>query len=300
VFFSASKHVLDNEHARKSASSDLSNYQSCSVDTWINAVIAGSSRCFSPRRRALAFSGLLLAINNRSTISTVSHTFHPRLSGLFVQAINQHIETQGRDGEANHYISIPLYHAFPLLHVRDQQSLPYDKLLLLLLDQMLCSPDCLDNASFLLGIEVNLSGIASSRIDWSSTSPSFQKLQHTTGGPLVLSLGPFSRLIAYAVEHSCDPVLVGIALSRLEQFAIRLNNLWRQTTLSSISGTMESARLTDPTKDITMALLWKLFRNVFFAVTLVLEGVLGRLFQDRRQINLKGIFKFLTNTSLFC
>lgn len=100
--------------------------------------------------------------------------------------------------------------------------------------------------------------------------------------PLVLSLGPLSRLIAHAVENLKDSSLIQTMIVDLGGFCKALFNQWRQNHFSDIDLQDEATKLAQETQTLTLPQLWKLLRSCLFALTIVFRGSIGRLLNDRR------------------
>jgi hypothetical protein len=113
------------------------------------------------------------------------------------------------------------------------------------------------------------------------TSPSFRHTQTLLGKPLMLALGPLSRLISHAVEQVHDPAVFRAMVDRLSAFSKSLETQWRQTRLSDVDVHDEAKAFTDETLSITTPVLWRLLRSCLFSLVIVFRGFTARLIGDR-------------------
>jgi len=113
-------------------------------------------------------------------------------------------------------------------------------------------------------------------------SSSFLRTSQIASQPLVASMGPLSRIIAYAVDHSQDTRMIQAVTDSLNILAETVLKQWRETKLSEVDVTEESIYLDEQTLTKTLPVLWKLLRSCLFATVIVLTAITGRILNDRR------------------
>lgn len=101
-------------------------------------------------------------------------------------------------------------------------------------------------------------------------------------------MGPFSRIIAYAVEHTRDTRTIEAVTDSLATLAETVLKQWRETKLSEVDTTEESMYLDEQTLSTTLPVLWKLLRSCLFATVIVLTAITGRILNDRRLASDRG------------
>ena len=142
------------------------------------------------------------------------------------------------------------------------------------------SPEGMEGGYFLGAIDVDLVQVSSGLLEWSMQSASYERLREIALNPLMSALGPLSRLIAHAVENTRDPSLVSQTTDVLANFARTMTVQWRLNKLSTIDAAEEKERVHAESRRSTIPQLWKVLRNCFYSVVIVLRSVLGRLIND--------------------
>lgn len=100
--------------------------------------------------------------------------------------------------------------------------------------------------------------------------------------PLTAAMGPFSRLIAYAVERIRKPLIIQSIMEDLVGFSKTIVQQWRHIKLSEVDAAEEKLFLDEATLRTTFPVLWNLLRSCLFATVIILSAVMSRILSDRR------------------
>ena len=227
-------------------------------------------------------TGLLAGLEGRAQ-QEGSDAMRRTLEGATVKAANISL----REGEAkNEYISdsiaVLLSQAFGLLSDGCQLDLDHDLLLPIVYYAPLFARGGLHYGYFLSTIDADILQSPGMRFDWSSHSSTYARYQRMVTGPLVASLGPLSRLMAFSIEHVQDWELLFTMVKDLATFSRSLSVQWRQNKLSEIDLAEESTYLSEETMRHTIPLLWRVLRSTMFAIIVALQALLRRVLDDSR------------------
>lgn len=254
--------------------------QGLSKEAWVKAVVKGADEK-SPRwRHLLLIGGTLLGFEgqNRQGLPTYLRT---KLESALVKAANLALHEVGFENKLGaHSTSLILNHTFELLSDHERSHIDYDLLLPLLMESTFSSAEGLVSGYFLGTIDRDVVQIAARKFSWSAKSNTYAHVRHISSSPLILSLGPLSRLIAHAVENVRDPQIVSAVVHSLADFARTLTIQWRQNKLSEIDISEEAMFLDEESLKVTLPTLWRLLRVSMFAVVIILRAVLGRVLGD--------------------
>ncbi len=253
-----------------------------SKEKWVTAVIKGADER-SPRwRHVLVFSGLLLGFSAKNG-HELPNDLLSTLEKAIIKATNSALqEHELEDGLAAKSTAITLSHVFDLLHDAQKASLNHDALLPHLYHPSFYDMDGLHSGYFLSIIDADVLEKLPGKFDWSDRSSTYVRAQRIAFSPLVASLGPLSRLIAFSAENARDPDVLTIMVEDLADFSRSLFVQWRQNKLSEIDITEERTFLSEETLKITLPLLWRILRSSMFATIVILRSILGRVLSDVR------------------
>lgn len=253
-----------------------------SKEKWITAVVKGADER-SPRwRHVLVLSGLLLGFSERNGHELPNNLLWA-LEKAVIKATNLALqEHELGDRLAAKSTAITLSHVFDLLHDAHKAGLSHDALLPHLYYPSFYDIDGLHSGYFLSMIDADIVEILPGKFDWSDRSSTYIDAQRIAFSPLVASLGPLSRLIAFSAENARDSNLLTIMVEDLANFARSLVVQWRQNKLSEIDNSEEWTFLSEVTLKKTLPLLWRVLRSSMFATIVILRSILGRVLGDMR------------------
>lgn len=93
-------------------------------------------------------------------------------------------------------------------------------------------------------------------------------------------MGPLSRLIAHAIEHTRDPWLIQVIMEDIISFTRAVVTQWRQNKFSEVDASEESLYLEKEATEKTLPSLWKALKATLFSTTIILRSIVGRLLGD--------------------
>lgn len=135
---------------------------------------------------------------------------------------------------------------------------------------------------FLANLDQDVIQVSKAQFGWSDRSPSYMHFSAMSSGPLVASMGPLSRIIAYAVQYCRDTSVIQNCVTDLASFASTLLQQWRQIKLSEIDVSEEQLYLDEPTMAKSLPQLWKVLRSCLFAAVIILTAVMSRVLRDSK------------------
>ncbi|KAK8253441.1 hypothetical protein IWZ00DRAFT_189789 [Phyllosticta capitalensis] len=247
-------------------------------EEWARAVAKGADER-SPRwKHILILAGLLLGSNQEDC--AFSRSMESSLQRAFVEATNLALAEAREDEFGGQCISMVLNHVFPVLSEAERAQLDYDHLLPVLIGSAFFSNEGFHSAYFLGTIDLDVVEVQGQKLGWSARSTSHHQLQRIMSRPLMTYMGPFSRLIAHAVENVENPGLIQTMIDDIAGFARTMNLQWQQNKLSEIDQSEESLHLSQETVKSTLPLLWRTLKSALFAIVIILRGALGRILGD--------------------
>lgn len=201
-------------------------------------------------------------------------------------------------------IVMVLNYTFELLSDLERSRLDYDRLLPVMVRATYFSPEGLEGGYFLGTIDEDIVETPGRQFEWPNSSATFDRVDAISHSPLMSSLGPLSRLVAHAVESAHDPVLVSQTMDALADFSRSLMVQWRQNRLSQFDVAEEKDFLDAESLKSTIPVMWRVLRNSFYSVVIVLRAVLGRVINDpvlaadRRECTSRGEFHTVCQSTL--
>jgi hypothetical protein len=212
------------------------------------------------------------------------------LEGALVTAINLALrKTRQEDELGLETITQVLNHCFPHLSEDERENLNYHFLLPVLMHTTFHASEGLRSGNFLSTLDLDVKPISEVQLQWSDRSKSFRQVKEIQASPLVASLGPLSRLIAYAVEQVSEPWRVTDTIEDLEMFVKTFHSQWRGGKLSSIDVTDQYPYLDQKTLTVTLPTLFKLLQSILFASVIILRSAIGRVLSDSALARNKGM-----------
>lgn len=249
-------------------------------DEWARAVVKGADDR-SPRwMHSLVIGGILLGMEGQERRG-LSSAVRMKLEYAMVTAANLALEGPVNGSSLGQDSTIlALNHAFPLLSDSARRELNHDELGLYAL-KVITSVEGYHDAYFLEAIDYDVRQVSENRFDWSPTSPSFLQIQTLTSKPLVQSMGPLSRLTAYAIENMRDSMRVLEAREHLLVFTNTLFMRWKRNKLSEVDPSEEITFLSPETLRDTYPVMWQVLKTAMFATVVILQATISRTLIDR-------------------
>ena len=263
-------------------SSSTSISRSLTSEDWATAVVQGADST-SPRWRHLcALAGLLMGFSFKPERSS-SSSLQRKLQIGTVKATNLALEEMDAgDGLAANSISIMISYVFDALNDAHKLAINHDLLLPNLYRGPLLSQEGLYWGYFLSAMDAEVIQTSAFIFDWSTKSSTFTKCQRMATGPLISSLGPLSRLLAFSVERTNSVDLLLTMVHDFASFTRSLRTQWRQNKISEIDISEESAFLTQETLKEAIPVLWQVLRSTLFVIVVTLRSLLSRVLYDAR------------------
>lgn len=255
--------------------------QGCGLgaDEWAKSVIKALDER-SPRwQHMLVIAGVLLGMEGNER-QGLSRGLRMTLEDAMVTAANMALECPASSGVLGaHSIVLALNHAFPLLSDHYRRELNYDGLVMILVKAM-TSMDGYQGGDFLGPVDFDVRQVPGNRFNWPKNSPSFLHLQKLSSQPLISSMGPLSRLIAHAIQHTSVPMRILEVQEHLLAFTSNILEKWQKNKLCEIDPSEEEIFLTQETLRVTYPLLWQVLKTSMFATVVILRAVIGRTLID--------------------
>jgi hypothetical protein len=249
-------------------------------DVWATAVVKGADEK-SPRwRHVLVLAGVLLGMESQDRHG-LSRGLRFKLENALVTAANLALLQDAKDewftGEA---IILALNHTFDLLHEEAKSGLAFDALIPVALDAMRGS-EGYEHAQWLADITQDVRKAPEEKFEWPADSLAFAHLKDVAARPLVTSMGPFSRLLAYCVERAQSGQTVLSLLDGLQKFANLVHFQWSLCRLSNVDHTALQQHLTPETVQTTLPVLHQVLKSLMFATVNTLRSITSRTLIDR-------------------
>lgn len=253
-------------------------------DAWASAVIKGADDLSSRWKHVLVLSGMLMGFEADHK-RTLSPAMRGTLENAVVMAANMALEEGGPGAPTSPPgpVMMALKYAFPTLSVSARQTLNCDAILAAATTAIF-DADGLQDGLFLNAIDVDMRQ-AGQRFLWAEKSPSFLLLRQLEQKPLVMGLGPLSKLVGFAIENARDTNSVLRAQDDILHFTDKLLQQWQATKFSEIEMSEEDVYLTAETLQSTWAGLWQLFKKIMYGVVAMLHPIVARSLLDPRMRN---------------
>ena len=283
LFSSAAARVNDQQnHALSSSFPYRSISGTLDRELWATATVKGANSK-SPRWRHLCvLVGLQIGFAVKSEMS-LSYSLRRELQSATVKAANLALgEMDSSDVLAADSISLLISYVFDTLNDMDKLAINFDHLLPVLYRGPLMSREGLYWGYFLSTIDAEVIQISDSTFEWSASSSTHAQCQRMATGPFISALGPLSRLLAFATEHTHNVELIHGMVQEIATFSKSLCTQWRQNKFSEIDTSEESAFLTEETLKESLPTIWRILRSGLFAIVVALRSILGRVLHDPR------------------
>ena len=227
-------------------------------------------------------AGLLIGFEGQGK-QNLSRPLRGKLENATVKAANLALQQgEASDELAGNSIGMMLSHVFDLLSNSERRNLNSDLLLPILIHAPFFSKEGLQYGYFISAIDSDVLQREGMKFDWSPKSSTYIQCQRMSTGPLIVSLGSLSRLLAYCVENVANTDLLSTMITDLSSFTRSLCVQWRQNKLSEIDVTEESIYLSEESLKVTVPVLWRVLKSTMFAIVIVLRSLIGRVLGDKR------------------
>lgn len=251
-------------------------------DDWATTVVKGADDK-SPRwRHCLVIAGILLGMEGQERRG-LSRALRMKVEAALMMAANLSMQDTGVCQLGREAALLALNHTFDLLSEDAKRMINHDVLAPLAIEGMTGSN------GYMAGTFVGLAGrdiryTRDSHLDWPETTPSFQHhVKSISSRPLITSMGPLARLVAYTITNLQQPLpQIPTILSRLSNFSHLLHQNWRANILSALDPSQLSHLLTPETFQRTYPALLQLLKSAMFATVVILQAITSRLLVDLR------------------
>lgn len=282
IYNSAAIHVHRNEldRAAQPLAPPARSGGGIKIEQWARAVAKGADDRSASWQHLLVLTGVLMGAEGGDR-HALSHGLRNTLEQAIVTATNLALESIPQEGGqlAEGALALALNYAFPLLSEPSRASINAD-LLLPVAAAALFGKDCLSQGLFLGAIDVDVRQ-AGHQFVWPETSPSFLHLRQLLTRPLVVGMGPLTKLLAYTVERAKDVGRILRLQDDLVAFSHKLLQQWQANKFSELEVSEAAEFLTPETLRTTWPALWQFLKRTLFALVAVQHAITARSLLDR-------------------
>ncbi|KAI2471977.1 peroxin 8 [Annulohypoxylon bovei var. microspora] len=246
-------------------------------EDWARAIAKGTDDRSTRWQHMLVLTGILMGMEGEDRRS-LSWSLRSMLERAVVSAANLALEDPQRSGLLGRgAVVLALTYAFPILSESAKQLFNGNILLPAIIEAML-GDEGFQHGDFVSSIMRDIT--PGKTITWHPESHSVTRLQILESRPLAQNMGPLSRLVPFAVQHTADPGVVLQTHKALFDFTAGLLEKWTHCPLSTIDLSVEAAALSRETLQGPYLKLWQLFKKIMFAVVASLQPIIGRCLLD--------------------
>lgn len=284
IYNSAAIHVHRNEAERANQTPPLAppprSGGGIRTEQWVRAVAKGADDSSERWQHLLVLTGIFMGAEGGDR-HALSHGLRNTLEQAIVTATNLALESAAQEGGqlAGGAVALALNYAFPLLSESSRTAINAD-LLLPVAAAALLGRDGLNQGLFLAAIDVDVRQ-AGDKFMWAETCASFRHFHQLQGLPLMVGLGPLTKLLAFTVERTRDVNRILSLQDDLVLFSHRLLQHWQRNKLSELEVAEAATYLTAETLRTTWPALWQFLRRILFAVVAVQNDIMARSLLDR-------------------
>ena len=269
--------TLEAENRQRRDRTDWSGLRS---EPWARAVVKGADDRSRRWHHLLVLTGVLNGLQGGGK-GGIWNT----LQEAVVTAANLALDTHLEDGPlAAASIVLALNIAFPLLSDFHKAQINCNALLPIAV-WCVTGEHGFHDGQFLEAINHETFKAPGGAITWPAQAHSFQTLQEMDRGPLVGSMGPLSKLVAFAAQTATDTGVVLRAQDELLAFTGRLLDHWQQNKFSDIDPSLQDSALSPETLQATWPILWAFLKKLMFGVVATLQAIVARSLLDSRMFN---------------
>ncbi|KAI1450906.1 peroxin 8 [Annulohypoxylon stygium] len=278
VYNTAAIHVRKNELENANlARGGLPVGSGVSSEDWARAIAKGADDRSSRWQHMLVLTGVLMGMEGEDRRS-LSWSLRSMLERAVATAGNLALSNPQESGPLGRgAVVLALTYAVPLLSESAKELLNGNVLLPAIIEAML-GDEGFQHGEFIESIVRDIT--PGKIISWRTNSHSVTRLQILENRPLTQNMGPLSRLVPFAVQHTADPNIVLQAQKELFDFTVGLLDKWSHCPLSAIDLSVEAAALSLETLQGPHLRLWQLFKKIMYAVVASLQPIVGRCLLD--------------------
>ncbi|KAI1457644.1 peroxin 8 [Annulohypoxylon moriforme] len=278
VYNTAAIHVRKNElENANNPRGGLPVGSGVSSEDWARAIAKGADDRSSRWQHMLVLTGVLMGMEGDDRRS-LSWSLRSMLERAVATAANLALLSPQESGPLGRgAVVLALTYAVPLLSESAKQLLNGNVLLPAIIEAML-GDEGFQHGDFISSIIRDIT--PGKIISWRTNSHSVTRLQILENRPLTQNMGPLSRLVPFAVQHTADPNVVLQAQKDLFDFTVGLLDKWTHCPLSAIDLSVEAAALSLETLQGPHLRLWQLFKKIMYAVVASLQPIVGRCLLD--------------------
>ncbi|KAI0887307.1 peroxin 8 [Annulohypoxylon maeteangense] len=248
-----------------------------SSEDWARAIAKGADDRSSRWQHMLVLTGVLMGMEGDDRRS-LSWSLRSMLEKAVATAANLALLNPQESGPLGRgAVVLALTYAVPLLSESAKQLLNGNVLLPAIIEAML-GDEGFQHGDFISSIMRDIT--PGKIISWRTNSHSVTRLQILENRPLTQNMGPLSRLVPFAVQHTADPNIILQAQKDLFDFTVGLLDKWSHCPLSAIDLSVEVAALSLETLQGPHLRLWQLFKKIMYAVVASLQPIVGRCLLD--------------------
>jgi hypothetical protein len=284
IYNSAAIRVHRNEAERATPTSSLAppprSGGGIKTEQWVRAVAKGADDRSERWQHLLVLTGIFMGVDGGDR-HALSNGLRSTLEQALVTATNLALESAAHEeGQLTAgAVALALNYAFPLLSESSRAAINAD-LLLPVAAAALLGQDGLNQGLFLAAIDVDVRQ-AGDKFMWPETCASFRHLHQLQGRPLMVGLGPLTKLLAFTVERARDVHRILSLQDDLVVFSHRLLQHWQSNKLSELEVAEAATYLTPETLRTTWPTLWQFLKRILFAVVAAQNAIMARSLLDR-------------------
>lgn len=248
-------------------------------DDWARAVVKGLDDKSARWQHALVLAGLLLGMKGWDKRG-LTNGLRESLANAMVMAVNKSLQQPSSSGVvAASSLALIMNYTFSIISDDIRRNYDYENLLPVMIRAM-TSTEGFQDGTFLAAINSDLKITIDKKLDWPLESSSFKKIQELKKKPLMVSMGSLSQLIAHAIENIKSPFKVIQVREHLHIFTSGLLDRWKKIEFSAFGHLDEANMLTPETAQITLPLLWQIFKTIMFTTIVIMRAVIERTLID--------------------
>lgn len=282
VYSSASTHLSSREDASH-PSRRIESPRRLDLEDWIAAVLKGTNEEIIPARQVLVLAGLLYGCQSRGRHKQTGR-LRTALQEALINAVNVSLQDKlHKNAITDLGLVIALSQVFEFLEKEQKVILDHNSLLPMLGWAIFLSDHGLHQGYFLSAVDADVLEGPAKKLNWSTNSHSYRRIQSVAASPIVTALGSLSQLMAFSIACASETFRISRMLQDLVEFSTSLCIQWRQNKLSEIDGSEEVDFLTDKTLRTPLPLLWRILRSGLYTIVSILTAYTGRLLGEHLQ-----------------
>jgi len=277
IYNSAAIRIRQGEQGQYGQSATL-----LSCDEWAKAVAKGCDDYSTRWQHLLVLTGVLQGMEQREGPRNLSRGVRNTLEQAVVTATNLALDRPMRDGPvAAASIAVATSLVLPHLSNSHRNSINSNALLPIMM-QTITGPEGFNGGEFIAAAGAEVETQPGPRIQWHSSSPSFQRLIELESRHLIRGMGSCVKVAAHTIHQASDTAVILRAQDELLAFTQRILEAWQSTILSATEPAEEQLRLGEETLRETWPALWEMLKRVMYTSIALLQAVMSRCILDCR------------------